>query len=181
MDKERKLLDSEERFLADFYREYRNYLFYTARKFSESQEECEDVIQDVMVRLMRNVENVRRLSGNQAATYLYLTVRSVFADRYRQSREQAVPDEVLETAAADRTEDGLNAVWDAAILKEQMESRDWRLLELKYIGGYSDREIAGEMECRPESVRTLVSRARKRAKAILTGAKITGKGGKSHA
>ena len=181
MDKERKLLDSEERFLADFYREYRNYLFYTARKFSESQDECEDVIQDVMVRLMRNVENVRRLSGNQAATYLYLTVRSVFADRQSRVREQAAEDHVLELAQVSRedgrAEDGLNAKWDAQILKQQLPQRDWQMLELKYIAGYSDQEIAAEMGCNAGSVRTLLSRVRRRAKSLLTGGTQAGKGG----
>ena len=172
---------AEDGFLAAFYEEYRGYLYYTARKFTDSPQDCEDIIQDTMVRLLRNEENLRQLQGNQAATYLYLTVRSVFADRQSRVREQAAEDHVLELAQVSRedgrTEDGLNAKWDAQILKQQLPQRDWQMLELKYIAGYSDQEIAAEMGCNAGSVRTLLSRVRRRAKSLLTGGTQAGKGG----
>ena len=172
---------AEDGFLAAFYEQYRGYLYYTARKFTESPQDCEDIIQDTMVRLLRNEENLRQLQGNQAATYLYLTVRSVFADRQSRVREQAAEDHVLELAQVSRedgrTEDGLTAKWDAQILKQQLPQRDWQMLELKYIAGYSDQEIAAEMGCSAGSVRTLLSRVRRRAKSLLTGGTQAGKGG----
>ena len=172
---------AEDGFLAAFYEQYRGYLYYTARKFTDSPQDQEDIIQDTMVRLLRNEENLRQLQGNQAATYLYLTVRSVFADRQSRVREQAAEDRVLELAQvsreADQSEDGLNAKWDAQILKQQLPQRDWKMLELKYIAGYSDQEIAAEMGCNAGSVRTLLSRVRRRAKSLLTGGTQAGKGG----
>ena len=172
---------ADDGFLAGFYEQYRGYLYYTARKFTDSPQDCEDIIQDTMVRLLRNEENLRQLRGNQAATYLYLTVRSVFADRQSRVREQAAEDHVLELAQvsreADQSEDGLNAKWDAQILKQQLPQRDWQMLELKYIAGYSDQEIAAEMGCNAGSVRTLLSRVRRRAKSLLTGGTQAGKGG----
>ena len=172
---------ADDGFLAAFYEEYRGYLYYTARKFTDSPQDCEDIIQDTMVRLLRNEENLRQLRGNQAATYLYLTVRSVFTDRQSRVREQAADDHVLELAQVSqedgRTEDGLNAKWDAQILKQQLPRRDWQMLELKYIAGYSDQEIAAEMGCNAGSVRTLLSRVRRRAKSLLTGGTQAGKGG----
>ena len=172
---------AEDGFLAAFYEQYRGYLYYTARKFTDSPQDCEDIIQDTMVRLLRNEENLRQLRGNQAATYLYLTVRSVFADRQSRVREQASEDRMLELAQVSRedgrTEDGLNAKWDAQISKQQLPQRDWQMLELKYIAGYSDQEIAAEMGCNAGSVRTLLSRVRRRAKSLLTGGTQAGKGG----
>ena len=69
---------ADDGFLAAFYEQYRGYLYYTVRKFTDSPQDQEDIIQDTMLRLLRNEENLRQLRGNQAATYLYLTVRSVF-------------------------------------------------------------------------------------------------------
>ena len=172
---------ADDGFLAEFYEQYRGYLYYTARKFTDSPQDCEDIIQDTMVRLLRSQENLRQLRGNQAATYLYLTVRSVYADRQRRNREQAEEDRVLELAQASRdegrSEDSLNAKWDAALLKEQLPGKDWQMLELKYIAGYSDQEIAAEMGYNAGSVRTLLSRVRRRAKSLLTGGTQAGKGG----
>ena len=84
-----------------------------------------------------------------------------------------ISDAALESLYAEQEKgqenDGLNAVWDTVILKKQLSKKEWRLLELKYMAGYSDSEIAEEIGCVPDSVRTLLLRARKRAKAILSG------------
>ena len=172
---------ADDGFLAEFYEQYRGYLYYTVRKFTDSPQDQEDIVQDTMLRLLRNEENLRQLRGNQAATYLYLTVRSVFADRQKlaREREQAAEDRVLELAQQEQshTDDSLNAKWDTEILKQQLHQRDWQMLELKYIAGYSDQEIAAEMGCSAGSVRTLLSRVRRRAKSLLTGGTLAGKGG----
>lgn len=177
MDKQKKITDANERFMVDFYMKNKAYMFHIARKFTKSQSECEDAIQDAMIRLLRNADSLRQLSANQVDMYLFLTIRSVFADRERKAQErmQPMPDATLEILHAEQEagleDDGLNAMWDTAILKEHLPEKEWRLLELKYIAGYSDREIAKEIRCVPDSVRTLLRRARKRAKAILLSQK----------
>jgi len=55
------------------------------------------------------------------------------------------------------------------VLRENLAQRDWQLLELKYITGCTDEEIAAEVGCTPASVRTLVTRARQRARLLLSG------------
>ena len=177
MNKQKKITDANERFMVDFYLTHKTYMFHVAKKFSESQSEREDAIQDAMIRLLRNADSLRQLSANQVDMYLFLTIRSVFADRERKAQErmQPMPDATLEILHAEQEagleDDGLNAMWDTAILKEHLPEKEWRLLELKYIAGYSDREIAKEILCVPDSVRTLLRRARKRAKAILSSQK----------
>ena len=177
MDKLKKITDANERFMVDFYLTHKTYMFHVAKKFSESQSEREDAIQDAMVRLLGNADSLRQLSANQVDMYLFLTIRSVFADRERKAQErmQPMPDATLEILHAEQQsgleDDGLNAMWDTAILKEHLPAKEWRLLELKYITGYSDQEIAKEIRCVPDSVRTLLRRARKRAKAILSSQK----------
>ena len=61
---------ADDGFLAEFYEQYRGYLYYTVRKFTDSPQDQEDIVQDTMLRLLRNEENLRQLRGNQAATYL---------------------------------------------------------------------------------------------------------------
>lgn len=165
--------ETDQQFMLRFYEANKAYLYYSARKFTESQSDCEDIIQDVIVRLMRNLKTLRRLSRNQTATYLFLTVRSVYADRMKSAQERTIPAtdislELLNQDQADSTsDDEYNAKWDAEILRKALSQRDWELLESKYIMERSDNDIAREMNCAPDSVRTLLRRARKRAKAIL--------------
>lgn len=164
---------TDQQFMMDFYELHKTYLLYTARKFTQSQPDCEDIVQDVLLRLMKNISTLRRLNQNQTATYLFLTVRSVYADRMRSTQERTI---TLSNASLEAlnheqdnniTEEGYNAKWDAAILKDALSPRDWTLLEAKYILGYSDSDIAQNLGCAPDSVRTLLRRARNRAKSIL--------------
>lgn len=163
MDRRKNIMDTDERFMVDLYRKNKAYMLHIARKFTDSQSACEEAIQSAMVRLLRNADSLRQLSENQLSMYLFLTIRSVLAHR---EMPEAVPE--MPEAEAEPEDDILHAAWDTAMLKEQLPPREWRLLELTYIAGYTDQEIARELRCVPGSVRTLLRRAQKRAKAILS-------------
>lgn len=164
---------TDQQYMIEFYESYKGYLLHAARKFTDSQSDCEDIVQDVLVRLMRNISTLRQLNKNQTATYLFLTVRSVYADRMKSAQQRAVPFsdaslEILNTDIANDLQDHMcNAKWDAEILKSTLPAKDWILLEEKYILGYSDNEIARTRNCSPDSIRTLLRRVRFRAKQIL--------------
>lgn len=173
LDKKKDVFESDQQFLLHFYESYKAYLFYSAHKFAESHSDCEDIVQDVMVRLMRNIATLRQLNKKQTATYLFLTVRSVYADRMKSAQERniSVSDISLvllnNAQVGDDDEEELNAKWDTEILKKSLSQKDWALLESKYIMNHSDSEIARELNCAPDSIRTMLRRARERAKAIL--------------
>lgn len=152
-------------FMLWLYERYISYLFFVAGKFTDSQPDREDLVHDALVRLMKNIPVLQTLEHNALAGYLYLTVRSVWMDSRR--REQPLTEDILERMASRDPEDGYLAKWDTAVLKEKLPERDWFLLHAKYITGCTDGEIGGILGCNPASVRTLLSRARKRAKAIL--------------
>ena len=160
--------ESDQQFMIGFYEQYKSFLSHTARKFAQSQHDCEDIIQDTLIRLMRNIPTLRRLSKNQTAAYLFLTVRSAYTDRMKSPQERisfAAGD--ISQVPDDSTPFAYDAKWDAEILRRGLAPRDWTLLEYKYILGYPDEDIAQMLGCAPDSVRTLLRRARSRAKAIL--------------
>jgi DNA-directed RNA polymerase specialized sigma24 family protein len=59
------------------------------------------------------------------------------------------------------------AYWDVELLKQRLAKRDWALLEGKYVIGYTDIELAEMLDCTKDSVRVMLSRARKKAREIL--------------
>ncbi len=173
-------LDVNQRFMADFYEANKSFMIYTVRRLTGSND-YDDIIQDAMVRLMNHIDTLRGLSKNQLGTYLYLTIKSVCSDRAKSAQERIVPvsDESLEQLTSAHAEDdslerSLDAKWDTAILRKLLPERDWNLLEAKYIIGYSDHDIARELNCTSDSVRVLLSRARKRARAVLNQDTSTG-------
>ena len=161
-------MDKHEReYMLWLYERYISYLFFAAGKFTDSQPDREDLVHDALLRLMKNVPVLRSLEHKALAGYLYLTVRSVWMDS--RSREQPLDDDILEHLASRDGDDRYIAKWDIETLKTKLGARDWFLLHTKYIIGCTDAEISGILDCTPASVRTLLTRARRRAKAILEG------------
>lgn len=160
------MLDKLDReYMLWLYERYVSYLFFAAGKFTDSQPDREDLVHDTLLRLMKNVPVLRELEPRALAGYLYLTVRSVWLDRNQ--RELPQSEDVLECLAVRETEDGLLAKWDAAVLKGRLPPKEWFLLQTKYVVGCTDGEIAGILGCDPASVRMMLTRARRHAKAVL--------------
>ena len=147
------------------YEQYVSYLFFVAGKFTNSQPDREDLVHDTLLRLIKNIPVLRGLEHKALAGYLYLTVRSVWMDS--RIREQPLEDDILESFASHDAEDGYLAKWDTETLKAKLGERDWFLLHAKYIIGCSDAAISGILDCTQASIRTLLTRARRRAKVIL--------------
>lgn len=161
-------------FFQGFYEENRGFLFYICRQYSDC--ECDDLMQDVLLRLMRNTEKLRILNRQQAAKYIALTVRSVYLDIQRKhlgNQEISLDDPVAQLLnnqnAPEQTSmtDLLSMQQEVTLLKSSLSARDWHILEGKYILGYDQKELSRQIGVSPDSIRMILSRARKKARSIL--------------
>ena len=157
--------DLDREYMLWLYERYVSYLFFTAGKFTDSQPDREDLVHDALLRLMKNVPVLRNLEPNALAGYLYLTVKSVWLDR--SNRELPQSEDVLDALASHEMEARSLARWDTEVLKQKLSRREWFLLQTKYIVGCTDAEIGGILGCSGASVRMMLTRARRHAKAIL--------------
>lgn len=166
----------EMEFFNDFYKRNIRLIFYFANRYSLSEEDREDLVQDVVLRLMMYIPALKMIDGNYGRTahYIWSATQSVFIDRIR--REQKTkptpyPDAIFETLIEDRLmsqrDPHTDAYWDVSFLKQRLAKRDWILLEGKYVIGYTDIELAEMLNCTKDSVRMILSRARKKARQIL--------------
>ena len=166
---------TDEEYMIEFYESHKSYLLFIAGKFAHSQVDREDIVQETLLKLMNKVQTLRQLNKKQIATYLFLTVRSVYADRMKSTQERTVPisDALLEKAHLENQnglyEEQYDAKWDVNILKAGLSEKEWTLLESKYILGYNDHEIARNLGYASDSIRTLIRRARNHARTILRG------------
>lgn len=160
------MLDQHDReYMLWLYERYVSYLFFAAGKFADSQPDREDLVHGALLRLMKNVSTLRELEPNALAGYLYLTVKSVWLDR--NSRELPQSEDILDSLGSHDIEDEHLAKWDVAALKERLPRKEWFLLQSKYIVGCTDGEIGGILGCSAASVRMMLTRARRHARAIL--------------
>lgn len=159
-------------FFQGFYEEYKHFLLYIAGHYADERAEREDLVQEALLRLMKNAEILRELDRNQTAKYIELTVKTVYLDMERSKCDQKLM--ILDQAALEELldkeqpwESGLNAYIAVEKLRAGLSRREWLALEGKYILGYSHEELSRILGVSPDSIRSMVFRARKKARAIL--------------
>ena len=163
----------DNQFFQSFYEENKNFLFYIANQYTSSPADCEDIVQDAVIRLMRNIPSIRGLNHCKTAKYIALTVRSAYLDlqkrRHNQQEiplEESVLDALLEKESL-LTDNSTDLRMELILLKESLSPREWMLLEGKYILGYDQEELSELIGVTPDSIRMTLSRARAKARRIL--------------
>lgn len=163
----------DQSFFQTFYEENKNFLFYIANQYAATASDCEDIVQDAVIRLMCNISSIRELNTYKAAKYIALTVRSAYLDLQKKRRnnpeiplEEAVLDALWEKEAL-LTNDHADLRMELVHLKQSLSAKEWMLLEGKYILGYDQEELSELLGVSPDSVRMTLSRVRAKARSIL--------------
>lgn len=169
-------------FFEQFYAEYKNFMFYSARKYAHTQSECEDIVQDTVERLLRNIETIMEIDNCRIRKYISLTVRAAFLDEEKKKHRNcpfSFDDSVLEAMIkadliyTDNTSD-LYYRLDIEKIRRELPARDWIVLEGKYILGYSQEELGQMLGVAPDSIRMIICRAKQKARDILYPNRVTG-------
>ena len=165
----------DRKFFQDFYESNIKFMYYTAKNYASAPSDQEDIVQDALMRLMRNIPKLRELSPTAAAKYIVLTLRSAFLDNERRKHGGSpisLDDAALEALIradlliADSMPD-LSARLEVEQLRRELPTRDWLVLEGKYVLGYSQEELAAQIGVSPDSIRMILCRAREKARKIL--------------
>ena len=163
------------RFFNKFYEDYKNYMYFTARKYADAVEDCEDLVHDAIVRLIHNIPTLKGLNHLESLKYISLTVKSVYLDNDRIRKKDGLvflddaelEDVMIEQLVMENSDSAISAKLKVQKLKSALPAKDWLLLDAKYNLGLSQEEIGKLINVAPDSVRMLLHRARKKAKRIL--------------
>lgn len=168
------LSESEAEFFQQFYEEYKGFIYYIANRYSTSPSDCEDIVQDSVMRLLSNTKALMALNHPKAVKYIALTVKSSFLDYERKllaSKEIELDEEKL-SSLLEKNSLRINAEhnqvkMDLYQLRQALSQRDWLVLEGKYILGYSQDELSAMIGVSSDSIRMILHRARNHARDIL--------------
>lgn len=172
--KERIPLTAEDRaFMRDLYENHWKTALYTAQRVTPDQQLVNDLVQECFLNLIKNISTVRKLDCCKVDAYIVVVIRRLSINHAKkESRMTLLPIELPSIAAkadiraAEIAQEQEDAKLDLESLLAQLSPRDSLLLQSKYITGMEDDELAAEFGCKPNSIRMLLSRARKRAEAI---------------
>ena len=168
---------AEKDFVTDIYEQFNALMFATARKYVSTQEAAEDVVQDGLVKLIRNADTLQAMPRCALASYIVSTIRNTAINGIRRRAVEGkhvfplslddlhlLPSQensVEETAMLRDDLARIKSVWPALTEEQRF------LLEWKYLMGASDAELAEHLDCQPASVRTMLTRARRRVMELL--------------
>lgn len=163
-------------FMEELYLNYRQLMLQTALRYVSSKEDQEDVVQDALLRLLRQEEKLEQMEQERIPGYVVFTVRSACVDllRKRSRTPESVGEEgepadpgtlILEQVMLKEELDKLRAAWPSLSAEDQL------LLEGKYIWAYTDEELSRALACQKDSVRMKLTRARRRAFQAMNGRK----------
>lgn len=127
--------------------------------------DAEDLTEDVFTAVLRWLH--LPVTVRQGRAYLASTVQSVLAEHWRQHYStRIVPIETDLLADAGPVESSTKGRQRARRLLERLPETYRRVLELRFLRGYSVREVAGEMGMSPGNVRVTQHRALRAAAAL---------------
>ena len=176
MTAEMKLLCSlqarEEQALEQAIRTYTPYLstvIFRAAGNSLSKEDTEEIVSDVFLSLWRNPERIDLQKGTLRA-YLAGAARNQICKRLRVWKpELSLEDLGVDTLEAIPAPSSDSLLWDTVA---ELGEEDAEIFVRFYRYGESLREIAGAMDLKVPTIKTRLSRGKKKLKKILTDAEV---------
>lgn len=169
--------DAQRSFMEALYVEHRAAMYGAAYPITRNHPDTEDVIQHTLLKLMDKVPLLRTLDCFTLRAYIVICVRRAAIDLLRRRRKRSellfAEDGLLDAEACQRgspVEERVIREAEAQQLRDalaRLKEKQRDLLNMKYFLNLSDDEIAETYGVRPDSVRCLLSRARKALAGII--------------
>lgn len=163
-------------FVLRLYQEFKPLMFAIARKYISNPSDCEDVVQDSLVKLIKKVDTLRGKDRCILSSYIVFTIRNTAINHIKHQHVVDVHSSSLDAQYSDveSSEPSLDELMALAERRakltgiwDQLREEDRTLLEGKYIFGNTDKELAAQLNCKPASIRMKLTRARRKALKLL--------------
>lgn len=169
---------SDREFMDQVYQEFERTMFHIACKFTSSRMDQEDIVQDGVLKLIKNISTIRPMGRYILASYIVFTIRNTAIDflrekQVKQGKVSSMEDETFSELESPSLplDDQLISAERLAELWEYLSKEERVLFEDKYLLGSTDEALAMLLKCQPDSIRMKLTRARRRALKRLTNEK----------
>ena len=168
---------SDKTFMLEVYEQFYRLIFSTARKYCMDADDCEDVVQESLVKLIKKVSLLKEMPESVLASYIVSTTRNTAINSIKSRNRQALRSSSWEEDSISELEspelpldERLYRLERSARLNavlEQLSAEDRFLLEGKYILDYSDPALAECLGCKASSIRMKLTRVRRRVLKLM--------------
>ena len=175
---------SDREFMLQLYQEFKKLMFATVRQYVSNPSDCEDIIQDCLVKLIEKIPVLREKKRCVLCCYVVYTIRNTSINYLKRQKAMntklcRLEEQTAEIAADEPSMDELMiAMENRERLYEiwgQLPEEDLILLEGKYILRCSDSELAEQLHCKPNSIRMKLTRVRRKVFGMMNSGGGDGK------
>lgn len=167
----------EQQFMISLYEEYYRLMFSTTRKYISDYYAAEDIVQESLMNLLKNIHKIMSLERCNLAAYVVCTVRNTAINHLKKERTKKKHIVFNPVEGSDAEISSAPSVEELLLLKEdlhtlssvmnQLNEEERVLLDGRYLLGLSDEEIAEIIQCKPSSVRMKLTRVRKKVLTMM--------------
>lgn len=168
----------DKKYIIWIYEEFQNLMFYTAKKYISDQTTCEDIVQECFLKLIQKNDVIRGKERCILAGYIVSLTRNISINHLKREsvrRKHTVEldeETVNEIPASELSMEELLLAKEKfsriSLALNKLSEMERILLEGKYVLQYSDEELAEQLDCKPNSIRMRLTRARRHALSILS-------------
>lgn len=172
------LIDTEEgkNKFEQIYLKYRYTLLYVAKSIVKDHQLAEDIVHETFLKIIEKIDDIDDISCSKTKSFFVTIVRNKSKDVLRKiKREENIPLEDIEYSLEDDTPIPVDEIISQDGYRKlveyigQLDEKYRAVLELKYIQGYSDKEIADILDITPKNVNVRTFRARKMIIKMIEG------------
>lgn len=174
------ILGTEEcSFIEEMYKNHFRLMFATAWSFTREKTIVDDIVSESCLALMKNVETIKQLKGNQLKGYIVSTVRNTalnYLDKQSRVRKhmaneiESYEDQLTSPSYVYGIEEKIVLEDELANVLEALHSlpaKEQQVMRMKFGEQLSDAEIAQATGLSKSSIPQYVHRARERLKALI--------------
>lgn len=168
----------QRKFMENIYTKFYAEMKRRAFDVVENDSDAEEIVQESFIKLIKKVDTLMRIDQNKLPSYLFITTKNTainFVKHKRYENKYMIISDEKDAAEWLPDEEGLPELIlshkeDLDILARALPllpERDLRLLEAKYVLDLPSDEIAKQFNISPNSIRTYIMRARRKAYSLF--------------
>ncbi|MBR5310558.1 MAG: RNA polymerase sigma factor [Oscillospiraceae bacterium] len=169
--------DKEKEFLTEIYVNYYPRIKKRAIEILNDEPLAEEITQETFIKLIKNVKTAMKIEKDKLPAYVYVILKNTAFDYMRRKKRNA---DFSEVELDEDIPDFICGNPEESFLKNEelkelsnvlniLPEKERIALEAKYILCLDDKDISKLIGIKKNSVRTYLSRARKRAYFLLKG------------
>lgn len=170
--------DGDRAFVTDLYYRYNRLMYAEILKIVKNQCDPEDVLSVTVIKLIEKLPTLKALDEHKRVNYIITAAKhNAITAVIKQNKcmsssiaDDAVWEKIDRSSLSETVEETIDRRENVIRLKKVwilLDAKSRFLLSARYFLFMEDREIAEELGIKPDSVRMELSRARKKAKALL--------------